>query len=53
MTVDLPKLFHTNAKGTVYEWEIFTRGADIITIYGQVDGEKQQHRERDTKCAAQ
>lgn len=41
-TKHLPRLYHTNAKGTVYEWEVFTRGADIITLYGQVGGESQQ-----------
>jgi DNA ligase-1 len=36
----LPVLYHEGRTGKLYSWKIWTEGADIVTEYGTVDGEK-------------
>lgn len=40
----LPTLFHKGRKGAMYQWSVWTEGADICTEYGQVDGQLQVSR---------
>lgn len=38
--MELPLLFHEAKKGTIYQWRIWTDGAEIVTEYGQINGAK-------------
>jgi ATP-dependent DNA ligase len=38
--MELATLFHKAKKGAIYQWRIWTEGADIVVEYGQIDGEK-------------
>jgi ATP-dependent DNA ligase len=40
------KLFYRGKTGTIHEWEIWTKGADIHTRHGQVDGKHQESCKR-------
>ena len=40
-TQQYPTLYHTGKSGAIYTWNIWTEGADIVTLYGQIDGKKQ------------
>lgn len=40
MSEELPILYHEGRTGKMYSWKIWTEGADIVTEYGTVDGEK-------------
>ena len=40
-TDKLATLFHKGSKGSIYTWNIWTEGAEIVTEYGQIDGKKQ------------
>jgi ATP-dependent DNA ligase len=35
-----PTLYHEGRTGKLYQWKVWTEGADIVTEYGTVDGEK-------------
>ena len=41
-------LYHTGKSGAIYSWNIWTEGADIVTLYGQIDGKKQIARKTAT-----
>ena len=41
-----PTLYHRGKKGAIYQWSIWTEGADIVTEYGQVGGQMQIARKR-------
>jgi len=45
---DLPTLYHRGKSGAIYSWKVWTEGADIVTEYGLVDGEKQVARKTAT-----
>ena len=45
---DLVTLYHQGKAGAIYSWRVWTEGADIVTEYGQVDGEKQLARKTAT-----
>ena len=47
-TTELKPLYHQGKKGAIYSWRVWTEGADIVTEYGQVDGEKQIARKAAT-----
>ena len=40
----MKRLYHKGSKGVIYTWEVWTEGADIVTRYGQLDGEQQTAR---------
>lgn len=42
------KLYHMGKSGAVYQWTIWTEGADIVTEYGQIDGKMQIARKTAT-----
>lgn len=42
--MDFPILYHQGKKEKMYQWHLSTEGADIVTEYGLVDGEKQTTR---------
>jgi len=44
----LPTLYHQGKAGGIYSWKVWTEGADIVTEYGLVDGEKQIARKTAT-----
>ena len=44
----LPTLYHTGKSGAVYQCNIWTEGADIVTEYGQVNGKMQIARQTAT-----
>tara|TARA_R110000824_G_scaffold23583_2_gene84309 strand:- start:9 stop:1127 length:1119 start_codon:yes stop_codon:yes gene_type:complete len=44
----LPTLYHTSKTGAVYQCNIWTEGADIVTEYGQIDGKMQVARQTAT-----
>lgn len=39
--MEFPVLYHMGKKQAMYQWRVWTEGPDILTEYGQVDGEKQ------------
>jgi DNA ligase-1 len=39
-----PTLYHQSKTGAIVSWDIWTEGSDIVTQWGQVDGEKQTTR---------
>ena len=39
--MEYPVLYHMGKKQAMYQWRVWTEGPDILTEYGQVDGEKQ------------
>lgn len=41
-------LYHQGKAGGIYSWRVWTEGADIVTEYGLVDGEKQFARKTAT-----
>jgi len=41
-------LFHKGKKDAIYQWSVWTEGADIVTEYGQVDGKLQLTRKTAT-----
>ena len=43
-----PTLYHRGKAGGLYSWRVWTEGADILTEYGLVDGEKQIARKTAT-----
>jgi len=45
---DLATLYHRGKSGAIYSWKVWTEGADIVTEYGLVDGEKQIARKTAT-----
>jgi ATP-dependent DNA ligase len=45
---ELPTLYHRGKSGGVYSWRVWTEGADVVTEYGLVDGEKQVARKAAT-----
>src|SRR5690606_22594103 len=45
---DLATLYHRGKSGAIYSWKVWTEGADIVTEYGLVDGEKQIARKAAT-----
>lgn len=47
-TGNLPMLYHQGKNGGIYSWRVWTEGADILTEYGLVDGEKQVSRKTAT-----
>jgi len=47
-TQQLPTLYHTGKSGAVYQCNIWTEGADIVTEYGQVNGKLQIARQTAT-----
>lgn len=47
-TPQLPVLYHQGKAGSIYSWRVWTEGPDIVTEYGQVDGEKQIARKTAT-----
>lgn len=44
----LVTLYHQGKKGDLYSWRVWTEGADIVTEYGLIDGEKQIARKTAT-----
>jgi len=44
----LPTLYHTGKSGAVYQCNIWTEGADIVTEYGQINGKMQIARQTAT-----
>lgn len=44
----LATLYHQGKNGGIYSWRVWTDGADILTEYGLVDGEKQIARKTAT-----
>ena len=44
----LKTLYHQGKAGAIYSWRVWTEGADIVTEYGQVEGEKQIARKTAT-----
>jgi DNA ligase-1 len=41
-----PVLFHRGRKGAIYQWRVWSEGSDIVTEYGQIDGQMQISRKR-------
>jgi len=48
ITQQLPTLYHTGKSGALYQCNIWTEGADIVTEYGQVNGKMQIARQTAT-----
>jgi len=48
LNTELPTLYHQGKAGSLYQWRIWTEGADIVTEYGLIDGEKQLARKTAT-----
>src|SRR5690554_549977 len=48
LSTELPTLYHKGKAGSLYLWRVWTEGADIVTEYGLVDGEKQIARKTAT-----
>lgn len=44
----LPTLYHRGKSGGIYSWRVWTEGADILTEYGLLGGEKQVARKTAT-----
>ena len=44
----LPTLYHTGRTGAIYSWRIWCEGDEIVTEYGQTDGQKQIARKKAT-----
>ncbi len=44
----LATLYHQGKAGGIYSWKVWTEGADIVTEYGLIDGEKQIARKTAT-----
>lgn len=43
-----PTLYHKGSSGKMYQWQVWTEGADIVTEHGQVDGKLQIARKTAT-----
>jgi len=41
-----PILFHRGREGAIYQWRVWSEGSDIVTEYGQIDGQMQISRKR-------
>jgi hypothetical protein len=37
---DLKVLYHKGKAGKIYSWRVWTEAADVVTEYGQIDGQK-------------
>jgi len=48
ITQQLPTIYHTGKSGAVYQCNIWTEGADIVTEYGQINGKMQIARQTAT-----